>query len=82
MVLSKSEVAAVLKAPDNLKHRTMFALAYSAGQRVSEVIALRPEDMLFDQGLILVRQAKGNKDRTTLLGRSIAELLQKYMAAY
>ncbi len=72
----------MLKAPDNPKHRTMLALAYSAGLRVSEVIALRPEDMLFDQGLILVRQAKGNKDRTTLLGRSIAELLQKYMAAY
>lgn len=82
LVLSKSEVAAVLKAPDNLKHRTMLSLAYSAGLRVSEVIALRPEDLLFDQGLIRVRQAKGNKDRTTLLGRSIAELLQKYMAAY
>lgn len=82
LVLSKSEVAAVLKAPDNLKHRTMLSLAYSAGLRVSEVIALRPEDLLFDQGLIRVRQAKGNKDRTTLLGSSIAELLQKYMAAY
>lgn len=82
LVLSKTEVAAVLKAPDNLKHRTMSALAYSAGLRVSEVIALWPEDLLFDQGLIRVRQAKGNKDRTTLLGRSIAELLQKYMAAY
>ena len=82
LVLSKSEVAPVLKAPDNLKHRTMLSLAYSAGLRVSEVIALRPEDLLFDQGLIRVRQAKGNKDRTTLLGRSIAELLQRYLAAY
>ena len=82
LVLSKSEVAAVLNAPDNLKHRTMLALAYSAGLRVSEVIALRPEDLLFDQGLIRVRQAKGNKDRTTLLGRSTAELLRNYMEHY
>ncbi len=82
LVLSKQEVAAVLKAPDNLKHRTMLALAYSAGLRVSEVIALRPDDLLFDQGLIRVRQAKGNKDRTTLLGRSTAALLQRYLAAY
>ncbi|MBS1938743.1 MAG: tyrosine-type recombinase/integrase [Bacteroidetes bacterium] len=82
LVHSKSEVAAVLKAPGNLKHRTMPVLAYSADPRMSDVIALRPEDLLFDQGLIRLRQAKGNKDRITLLGRSIADLFQKYMAAY
>ncbi|MBK9276472.1 MAG: site-specific integrase [Flavobacteriales bacterium] len=79
LVLSKSEVAAVLKAPTNLKHRSMLALAYSGGLRVSELVALRPEDLLFDRGLIRIRGAKGNKDRTTLLGRSTAELLKRYV---
>ncbi|MFN8350490.1 MAG: site-specific tyrosine recombinase/integron integrase [Flavobacteriales bacterium] len=79
LVLSKSEVAALLKAPRNLKHQAMLALAYSGGLRVSEVLALRPDDLLFDRGLIRIRAAKGNKDRTTLLGRSTAELLKRYV---
>ena len=79
LVLSKAEIAAVLKAPTNLKHQAMLALAYSGGLRVSEVLALQPEDLLFDRGLILIRGAKGNKDRTTLLGRSTAELLNRYL---
>lgn len=80
LVLSKAEVAAVLKAPTNLKHQAMLALAYAGGLRVSEVLALVPEDLLFDRGLIRIRGAKGNKDRTTLLGRSTAELLKRYVA--
>lgn len=80
LVLSKAEIAAILKAPTNLKHQAMLALAYSGGLRVSEVLALQPEDLLFDRGLILIRGAKGNKDRTTLLGRSTAELLNRYLA--
>jgi site-specific recombinase XerD len=79
LVLSKAEIAAVLKAPANLKHQAMLALAYSGGLRVSEVLALQPEDLLFDRGLIRIRGAKGNKDRTTLLGRSTAELLNRYL---
>ncbi len=79
LVLSKTEVAAVLKAPTNLKHQAMLALAYAGGLRVSEVLALVPEDLLFDRGLIRIRGAKGNKDRTTLLGRSTAELLKRYL---
>lgn len=82
LVLSKAEVAAVLKAPTNLKHQAMLALAYSGGLRVSEVLALRPEDLLFDRGLIRIRGAKGNKDRTTLLGRSTAELMRRYLEHY
>ncbi len=79
LVLSKAEVAAVLKAPTNLKHQCMLALAYSGGLRVSEVLALRPDDLLYDRGVIRIRGAKGNKDRTTLLGRSAAELLKRYV---
>lgn len=79
LVLSKAEIAAVLGAPSNVKHQAMLAMAYSGGLRISEVLGLRPEDLLFDRGLIHVRSAKGNKDRTTLLGRSAAELVKRYM---
>src|SRR5690606_33026510 len=49
-VLSEPEVTTLLRSVDNLKHRAMLALAYSGGLRVSEVLALRPEDVLFDRG--------------------------------
>jgi site-specific recombinase XerD len=79
LVLSKAEVAALLRAPSNLKHQAMLALAYSGGLRMSEILALKADDLLFDRGLIRIRSAKGNKDRTTLLGRSTAELLKRYL---
>lgn len=82
LILSKEEVARVLKAPTNLKHRTMLVVAYSGGLRISEVVALQPNDVLFDRGLLRIRGAKGNKDRTTLLGRSTSELLKQYIANY
>lgn len=82
LILSKVEVAQVLKAPTNLKHRTMLVVAYSGGLRISEVVALQPTDVLFDRGLLRIRSAKGNKDRTTLLGRSTAVLLKQYLASY
>lgn len=81
-MLSRAEVAAILKAHDNLKHKAMLSITYSGGLRLSEVLALRVDDLLFDRGLIRIRGAKGNKDRTTLLGRSTAILLRSYMAAY
>jgi site-specific recombinase XerD len=82
LVLSKAEVAALLKAPTNLKHQAMLALAYSGGLRMSEILALKADDLLFDRGLIRIRSAKGNKDRTTLLGRSTAELLKRYLEQF
>ncbi|MBK9149367.1 MAG: tyrosine-type recombinase/integrase [Flavobacteriales bacterium] len=82
LVLSKAEVAALLKAPSNLKHQAMLALAYSGGLRMSEILALKADDLLFDRGLIRIRSAKGNKDRTTLLGRSTAELLKRYLEQF
>ncbi|MFZ1692391.1 MAG: site-specific tyrosine recombinase/integron integrase [Flavobacteriales bacterium] len=82
LVLSKPEVAALLKAPSNLKHQAMLALAYSGGLRMSEILALKADDLLFDRGLIRIRSAKGNKDRTTLLGRSTADLLKRYLEQF
>jgi site-specific recombinase XerD len=45
----------------------------------SEVLALVLEELLFDRGLIRIRGAKVNKDRTTLRGRRTAELLKRHL---
>ena len=82
VILSKTEVSRLLSSISNLKHRTMLSVAYSGGLRMGEVLSLRTNDILFDRGLIRIRAAKGNKDRITLLGRSTAALLKRYMEAY
>ena len=62
----------------NLKHKCIISLLYSAGLRRSELLNLKIEDIDSKRMLILVRQAKGNKDRVTLLANSILEDLRAY----
>ncbi len=67
VVLSREEILRVLAVVRNRKHRLLVSLAYGAGLRVSEVIAIRVRDVDFERKLLCVRQGKGGKDRATLL---------------
>lgn len=81
-ILSEEEIVRLLSSIDNLKHRTMMMLTYSAGLRVSEVVRLRPEDIDPDRRLIHVRRAKGKKDRVTLLSDMAFESVKAYLSKY
>ncbi len=81
-VLAISEVEKLFAQLENLKHKTMLFLAYSAGLRVSEVINLRIHDIHSARMVINIRGAKGKKDRTVALSVGILDLLRKYYAAY
>lgn len=78
-VLSPDEFRRFLAAIHNPKHVAILAIAYSAGLRVSEVVALRPEDLDRDRGLINVRGGKGRKDRHTLLSQLALDLVDAYL---
>ncbi len=78
-VLSTDEVLSIINAARNQKHRLLLAVTYSAGLRVSEAVQLRPADLDFARGTLVVRQGKGKKDRHSLLSPSIAELLKFYV---
>jgi integrase/recombinase XerD len=81
-VLSKEEVAVMLKKVRNPKHRALLMLLYSAGLRVGEVVRLKPQDLDPERGLLRIRQGKGRKDRYTLLARRAAEAVRIYRDAY
>jgi len=81
-VLSKVEVLKIIDSIDNLKHKTIISLIYSAGLRRSEVINLKPEDINSKRMLIKVCAAKGKKDRYTLLSKKLLELLREYFRSY
>jgi len=81
-VLSKQEVARILDATINLKHRCLLQLLYAGGLRIGEVINLKISDVQSDRNLLLIRGGKGKKDRTTLLSQRLLTSLRQYYKAY
>ena len=82
VVFSEEEVIRLLNSVDNLKHKTILSLIYSAGLPISEVINLKIEDIDSGRNLIFIRNSKGKKDRTTLLSQAILEILRDYYRQY
>jgi integrase len=78
VVLSMPETVALLGAMSGTP-RLMAALIYGGGLRVSECCELRVKDIDFDQGLVFVRRAKGDKDRSTLLAEFGREELRAHL---
>jgi len=81
-VLSKEEVLKIIDSTENLKHKTLLALIYSAGLRISEALNMRPKDIDSVRMLIHVKNAKGKKDRYTLLSEKVLQLLREYYTIY
>ena len=52
-------------------HRLMAQLLYGAGLRLMELLRLRIQDVQFEQGIIVVREGKGGKDRVSVLPESL-----------
>lgn len=81
-VLSRNEAMRIVSSPHSIKHRTILAIAYSAGLRVSELASLRVGDIDLERDLILVRSGKGRKDRYTLLAARTKQLVEIYLDLY
>ena len=76
VVLSPDEVARVLAAAGNLKHQTALAVAYGAGLRASEVVALKVTDVDSERMTLRIEQGKGRKDRYAMLSPVLLERLR------
>ncbi|WP_159021481.1 site-specific tyrosine recombinase/integron integrase [Formosa sp. L2A11] len=77
-VLSKSDILKIIANTNNLKHKCIVSLLYSAGIRRSELINLKISDIDSKRMLIRIESAKGNKDRYTILSYSILKDLRAY----
>jgi len=82
VVLSQEEVTKILSSVDNIKHKAILMLVYSAGLRVGEVVRLKLEDIGSNRNLIFVKGAKGRKDRYTILSNVALQTLRKYWGKY
>jgi site-specific recombinase XerD len=81
-VLSEEQVADIINSIENFKHKAILMTIYSAGLRISEAINLRISDIDSKRMQIRVEQAKGKKDRYTLLSAKTLEVLKKYFLEY
>lgn len=79
-VISKETVLQMIEQTDNIKHKAIISLLYSAGLRRSELLNLIPADIDSKRMIILIRQAKGHKQRVTLLSKTTLTTLRQYYA--
>lgn len=77
-VISEEKILQYLFTVENIKHRTILLIAYSAGLRVSEVVNLKTTDIDTDRMQIFIQNAKGKKDRIVPLSKTIKALLDVY----
>src|SRR5215468_1170905 len=77
-VLSVEEVTLLLQAASAPKYKAAFALAYGAGLRVSEVVALKVGDIDSKRMLLRVERGKGGRDRHAMLSPPLLELLRAW----
>ena len=77
-VLTAAEVGRLLSRLDGTKW-LMASLLYGAGLRLRECLKLRVKDVEFSYRQILVRDAKGGKDRVTMLPESVIEPLKAHL---
>lgn len=80
VVLTRDEVRAVLRPLEGVP-RLMAPLLYGAGLRLLECCRLRVQDVDFGANQLLVRGAKGDKDRMTMLPAIIKVDLVRHLAA-
>ena len=78
VVLSREEVARLIAAAPNLKSQTALSIAYGAGLRASEVIALKVGDIDSERMILRVEQGKGRKDRYAMLAPVLLERLRAW----
>jgi integrase/recombinase XerD len=92
--LARDEMEAILRgsyrgSPGNrrmaeamaARDRAMLEVFYAGALRVSEIIAVKLEDLKLELGYVLVR-GKGDKERIVPLGRSAQDALTEYMKTF
>lgn len=81
-VLSKEEIVKIINNTNNIKHKCIVGLLYSSGLRRGELLTLNVTDIDSKRMVVKIKNAKGNKDRISILSPSILKDLQSYYKQY
>ena len=77
-VLTRDEIEKLLDATPNLKYKAIFAIMYSSGLRVSEVLHLHYDDISRTNMQIYIHSAKNHASRYALLSQRALDILTEY----
>ena len=77
-VLSRSEIERLLDVTSNLKYKAIFAIMYSSGLRISEVLHLHYDDISRTNMQIYIHTAKNHTSRYALLSKRALDILTEY----
>jgi integron integrase len=78
-VLTKDEVTRLIGSLDGV-YRLMAQVIYGGGLRLKECVRLRVKDVEFEKNLLMIRGAKGDKDRQTLLPEAVQPELRRHLS--
>lgn len=81
-VLSFEEVQKILSSAGNVKHLLILSLCYGTGIRLSEIVNIQLADIDLERHKVMIRRAKGKKDRYVNLPTSLLLLLGQYLSIY
>ncbi|MEW6573661.1 MAG: integron integrase [Bacillota bacterium] len=79
VVLTAKEVEMVFDRMTGVQ-RLMAMLTYGCGLRLQECLNLRIKDIDLEQGMVIVRSGKGDKDRRTVLPERLKDDLIRHIA--
>lgn len=77
-VLSPADIERLLNATTNLKYKAIFAVMYSSGLRISEVLHLHYDDISRTNMQIYIRDSKTHTSRYALLSKRALDILTEY----
>ena len=77
-VLPPEDVLRLLEAAPNPKSKAALSVAYGAGLRAMEVVALKTSDIDSQRMLLRVEMGKGRKERFAMLSPQLLELLRDW----
>ena len=81
-ILSKEEVQEMINRTYNLKHQCIISLLYSSGLRRGELLNLKISDIDSKRMTVRIEQAKGKKDRYSILSEKLLLKLRLYFKEY
>ena len=81
-VLTESQIDTLIGAATSLRDRALLELLYATGLRISEAANLCLSDIHWSEGMVLVRNGKGGRDRVVPFGGKAEAALKQYLADY
>ena len=78
VVLTKAEVARLIQRIEP-EYRLIVELLYGSGLRLMEAVRLRVKDLQLEEGILMVKDGKGGKDRRTTLPERLTPRIREHL---